>query len=48
MSYFTKVKMSYSQLQYPTIKGGYCGGRGYDCNESNRIKPAVCYTPDNR
>lgn len=48
MSSFAKVKMSSSQLQCPPVRGRHNGRKGLDHNESQRIKPVVCYTPDDR
>jgi len=38
MSSLAKVKMSYSQLQCPTVIGGHDGRRGHDHGTSKRIK----------
>src|SRR5512143_2004581 len=48
MSYFAKVKMSYFELQCPTVIGGHDGGRGQDHNESKGSEPASRYSAGDR
>jgi len=43
MSYSTKIEMSYFQLQYPDLMGGYCDGQGHDHDEQKGNQKAAHY-----